>query len=154
MTGELNPQEIEDVLRQQTVGRIGCHAEEITYVVPIGYVYDGEYIYGHTLEGKKIRMMRKNPEVCFEVDVFQSMTNWRSVIAWGRFEELPNGPERHQALITLHQRILPMISSATSKLNPDWPFAPKDVNTLLGIVYRIKLTKKTGRYEDKMVPSF
>jgi uncharacterized protein len=154
MTGELNPQEIEEILSQQTVGRIGCHADGMTYVVPIGFAYDGEYIYGHTLEGLKIQMMRKNPEICFEVDFFENSTNWKSVIAWGRFEELTNGPERHQALITLHQRILPMVSSATVKLNPDWPFTPKDVDSLLGVVYRVKLEKKTGRFDNKMVPSF
>ncbi len=53
-----------------------------------------EYVYGHTMEGMKINMMRKNPRVCFEVDVMQNMANWKSVIAWGEFEELSSEPGR------------------------------------------------------------
>lgn len=32
--------------------------------------------------------MRANPEVCSQVDEIDDMANWRSVIAWGRYEEL------------------------------------------------------------------
>ena len=89
MLGELNRAEIEQTLRTQAVGRIGCHANARTYVVPITYVYHGQAgIYFHSLDGLKIQMMRANPSVCFEVDVVYDLANWQSVIAWGRFEEL------------------------------------------------------------------
>jgi len=32
--------------------------------------------------------MRKNPEVCFQLDVIENLASWRSVICWGTFEEL------------------------------------------------------------------
>jgi hypothetical protein len=59
MFGILNPVEIEQLLSKQLVGRIGCHADGVTYVVPISYAYDGEYVYARTFEGMKINMMRK-----------------------------------------------------------------------------------------------
>jgi uncharacterized protein len=48
MLGKLNPDQIEQVLRSQEVGRIGCHAGGTVYVVPITYLYDEGYIYAHT----------------------------------------------------------------------------------------------------------
>ncbi len=39
MFGELNPEEIEQLLSAQLVGRIGCHADGTTYVVPVSYGY-------------------------------------------------------------------------------------------------------------------
>ncbi|MEJ7679120.1 MAG: hypothetical protein WKG06_14955 [Segetibacter sp.] len=33
-------------------------------------------------------MMRKNPELCFEVDIMHDMSDWKSIIARGTFEEL------------------------------------------------------------------
>ncbi len=51
MFGTLSPQEIETVLHQQVVGRLGCHAEGLTYVVPISYGYDGR-IYLWTYGGR------------------------------------------------------------------------------------------------------
>lgn len=57
---------------------------KITYVVPVNYVYDGKFIIAHSVAGMKIQMMRKNRDVCFEVDEMKSITNWKSVIAWGQ----------------------------------------------------------------------
>ena len=86
MLGDLTANQIETVLHREVVGRIGCHANSTTYIVPMTYAYDGQFVYGHTREGMKIDMMRMNPKVFFEVDVMENLSNWRSVIAWGCFE--------------------------------------------------------------------
>ena len=154
MFGELNQSQIEEVLHEQVVGRIGCHSEEMTYIVPISYAYENNYVYAHTLEGMKTKIMRKNKNVCFEVDSMHNMGKWQSVIAWGVYEEITNETERYNALQILHRRILPVVSSVTAKLSPEWPFSPVDINTIKGIVFRIRLDKKTGRFENNSVPSF
>jgi nitroimidazol reductase NimA-like FMN-containing flavoprotein (pyridoxamine 5'-phosphate oxidase superfamily) len=81
-------------LQSQIVGRIGCHDGDLVYVVPISYAYDGEYVYFHSYEGKKIDIMRKNPKICFQIDEMKDMANWKSVIAWGEFEELNDYEEK------------------------------------------------------------
>jgi hypothetical protein len=96
---ELSRAEIDDLLRAQVVGRIGCHADGLTYVVPVIYAYDGEAFYVYTVEGRKVRMMRANPRVCFEVDEYEA-GSWRSAIVQGRYEELDEaGSERALALL-------------------------------------------------------
>lgn len=140
-------EEIEELIRHQLVGRIGCHADNLTYVVPVSYAYDGTCIYGYAFEGMKINMMRKNPKVCFEVDDTPDLANWQSVIAWGEFEELENEEDRKNALQKLHERILPFISSETMHISPLWPFSADDAGSMRGIVFRIRLTEKTGRFE-------
>lgn len=147
MFGELTRKEIEEVLARQIVGRIGCHADGRTYIVPISYAYDGEFIIAHTVEGLKIQMMRSNPGVCFEVDVFENMANWKSVISWGIFEEIENNYERNLAIQKLSKRIFPEISSKTVQLSPQWPFRPDEPDKIPGIFFRIRLYEKTGRYE-------
>jgi uncharacterized protein len=150
MFGQLNPGEIEDLINHQFIGRIGCHADDTTYVVPVSYAYDGTYIYGHGLEGMKINMMRKNPKVCFEVDNTKNLANWQSVITWGEFEELASGPEREKAVRKLEERALPLISSETMHLTPLWPFRSMGGEEVKGIIFRIRLTKKTGRFEKSI----
>jgi len=88
MLGKLSDVQIEQVLHEQFVGRIGCYADGKIYVVPVTYVYDDAYIYAHSKEGLKVQMMRKSPQVCFQVDAMENMTNWRSVIVWGEYQEL------------------------------------------------------------------
>ncbi len=150
MLGILNTEEIEVLLKFQVVGRLGCHADGMTYVVPISYAYDGKFIYGRTIEGMKTKMMRKNPKICFEVDEMKDMANWKSVIAWGEFEELENTDDRNRALEVLMNRKLPLVSSETTHLSKHWPFPEQDASSIDGIVYRIRVTHKTGRFETNL----
>jgi uncharacterized protein len=147
MFGKLDTEEIEQVLMQQVVGRLGCHAHGITYVVPVSYAYDGRFIYGRSFEGLKINMMRTDPKVCFQVDIMNNMADWQSVIAWGIYEELKQPTERNEGLLKLMDRRLPLLSSETTHLSPVWPFTPHDISEIKGIVFRILITKKTGRFE-------
>ncbi|HEX6182056.1 MAG TPA: pyridoxamine 5'-phosphate oxidase family protein [Chitinophagaceae bacterium] len=151
MLGTLSPAEIEEMLQSQFVGRIGCHADGITYVFPIGYAYKDGYIYCRTMEGMKLSMMRKNPNICFEMDNIKDTANWKSVIAWGAFEELTDKTERDNALQCLIDRVLPLSSSSIMHFTPEWPFHLNDISSIDGVVFRIFLTEKTGRFENDEV---
>lgn len=150
MLGDLQLHQIEEVLKNQFVGRIGCSLADETYIVPISYAYDGNYIYCHTKEGKKTAIMRKNPNVCFQVDEMKNMANWRSVIVHGYFEELKNKEDRTAGMQILLNRYLPVISSVTTHIGEHWPFHPEDVNHIDGIVFRIAVKEKTGKFESNM----
>lgn len=147
MVSELSQEQIDQVLYAEGFGRIGCHAEGRTYVVPINYVYDGTYIYAHCINGMELQTMRINPEVCFEVDQITDTSNWRSVITWGTFEEL-EGEAATQATYLLIQRHMTMIASGQS-IEEMKSIHPSDIDELLQniLVYRIHLTEKTGRFE-------
>lgn len=147
MFEKLNKEQIKKVISENIVGRLGCHADGKTYVVPVSYAYDGDYIYARTFAGMKISMMRKNPNVCFQVDQMENMANWQSAIVWGTYEELTDEKERNKGLKILLSRILPKISSETVRLSPEWPFPTDDYTRIDGIVFRIRITEKTGRCE-------
>lgn len=150
MLGNLSSSQIEEVLKNQLVGRIGCSLNDEAYIIPISYAYDGNYIYCHTTEGKKTAIMRKNPKVCFQVDEMRDMANWKSVIVQGEFEELKSKEERTTGMRTLLNRYLPVISSVTTHIGEHWPFHPDDVTNINGIVFRIAVQEKTGRFESTM----
>jgi len=149
MLGELTVTQIESLLHSQMVGRIGCHANGLTYVVPVTYAYDGTYIYGHTKEGMKIDMMRKNPKVCFEVDAMENMSNWRSVISWGEFEELTKPEDREMGMQKLLDHIMPFMTGETTVHHAMTDSHQKCIEAMQGVVYRVKLLEKTGRYEKR-----
>lgn len=153
MFGKLTTIEIEAVLHEGIVGRLGCHSGGITYVVPVSYAYDGIYLYGRSMEGMKIDFMRTNPKVCFEVDHMENMANWKSVILWGDYEELADPKLRNEGLQKLVERKFPIVSSATIHLDACWPFSEKELPDIKGIVFRILVKEKTGRFEDDQVIS-
>ena len=154
MFGKLNNEQIEQVIENNFVGRLACYADGRPYVVPISYAYERGFIYVRTFEGMKINMMRKNPKVCFQIDEMENMANWRSVVTWGTFEELTNEMDRNDALEKLVSRILPGISTEMVKLSPQWPFPTDDFSKIKGIVFRIRITEKTGRFESMNAMAF
>jgi len=147
MLRELNDTQIEDLLKNQLIGRIGCHSDGITYVVPVNYIYDGLNIYCHSGKGMKINLMRKNPEVCFEVDEIKEITNWQSVIAWGQFEEITAIDEKQQVMQKLINRIMPHI--VDDSVPPSHGFVDEEGDTVELIIYKIVITRKTGRFEKR-----
>jgi nitroimidazol reductase NimA-like FMN-containing flavoprotein (pyridoxamine 5'-phosphate oxidase superfamily) len=144
----LTEEQIDQVLRAELVGRIGCHADGKTYVVPVAYVYDGQHIYGHTGDGMKLRMLRANSDVCFEVDHVESLTSWRSVIAWGRFEEL-HGAEADRAVRLLAERIRPLVADVEHDL-ADAEARSAAMEEQRPVVYRISLIERTGRSDARI----
>ena len=149
MLGELSSDEIEALLRTEWVARLGCHADGFTYVVPITYAYDGQAIYGHSAEGLKLRMLRANPQVCVEVETVENLANWRSVIAWGRFEELGEEAAR-KALQRLIVRFESKMTSETAIPSHGRAMQHQAGSAAKGpVVYRVVLDRKTGRFERR-----
>jgi uncharacterized protein len=154
MFGKLNDMEIDRLISRCLVGRIGCHANGVTYVVPISYAFDGNCIYAHSYDGMKLDLMKQNHMVCFQVDDTRDLANWQSAVCWGEFEELVDEKGQKDALRMLHNRILPVISSATMHITPEWPFPSGSHQEIDGVFFRIILSEKTGRFEQSNSESF
>jgi nitroimidazol reductase NimA-like FMN-containing flavoprotein (pyridoxamine 5'-phosphate oxidase superfamily) len=150
MIGILTDAQVEEVLQSNVLGRIGCRDGNKIYVVPVNYVYDGKYIIAHSVEGMKIRMMRKNHSVCFEVDEMKTFTNWKTVIAWGEYQELTEERDRYYAMKLFVDRMIRMKISETAKPPEisEKRVHPRSPGNIRPVVYRIVISEKTGRYEN------
>lgn len=149
MIGQLDTNQIEHVLYSQVIGRLGCHTNGVTYIVPVTYAYDGSYIYAHSANGMKVEMMRKNPEVCFEVESVHDMSDWQSVITWGRYEEITDEAERKMAMQKLMDHLLPVLTNESVQPSHGFDSGMPDTANLQVILFRIKLNTKTGRFEKQ-----
>jgi len=141
----LSEERIEFVLGHQLLGHIGCHADNVTYVLPICYAYDNNCIYGRTYDGMKIEMIRKNATVCFQVEYIENMQEWQSVVCWGEFEELTDVNDRTKAIEILKARITVSLQGNNLQQSKYWPFSLPELHTINGIIFCIHLKEKTGR---------
>ena len=85
--------------------------------------------------------MRADPRVCIEVERVDDLSNWRSVNAWGTFEDCHHD-DWAAGMALLVERIMPLLRRPPHQNPPD-PAGPRR-----GSVYRIKLSTKTGRFEE------
>ncbi len=143
MLGDLNKRALIDMLERQVIGRLGCHANDETYIVPINYIYKDNAIYAHSGNGKKIEMMRINPKVCFQVDEIVDTFRWKSAILWGNYIEL-EGEKRQQAMQGIIHKIMPLTDRPTEE--PSHGIPPEEHENI--IVYKIELTEASGRFES------
>ena len=85
---EMSYGEIEQFLTCARIGRLGICMKEGPYVVPVGYAYAKGKIFFHTCNtGLKIQGIKRNPDVCFEVDeALSDASMFKSVIVFGTAE--------------------------------------------------------------------
>ena len=136
MITRMSEEESRALLRAGRLARLGCVAEGYPYVVPVNYVFNGEHVFSHSLPGHKIDAMRACPRVCLQVDEVQDQTRWKSVIAFGTYEELGGAEERERALgllLTLFPRLTPVESLITADAGAPAP-----------VVYRVRVERVTG----------
>ena len=91
---EMSREECLRVLAGARLARLACAHKNQPYVFPVYLAYDeaSEFLYGFTTPGQKVDWMRANPLVCVEVDEVTAYDQWVSVIASGRYDELPETP--------------------------------------------------------------
>ncbi len=142
MLENLGQIEIERILHEEAIGRIGFHANGRTFVVPVTYAYDGERVICHSGRCDKYTMMRDNPHVCFEVEQITDVAHWSSVLSDGQFEEL-EGEDVANASTYLIDRLDSLMVNSQVK-----PLAAEPHSLVTdSVVFSIKLGEKSGRYE-------
>lgn len=147
----LEPHAAIDLLRESQVGRLGLVSAGRPYVVPITYAFDAHSIIGHSGPGQKLDALRSSETVCFEVEQIDDLHHWRSVIAWGRYEEL-HGEARTRALELLVAAISPQLDAGATEADPRVAGGERhghgaDPESAKIAVYRIHLDEIHGRYE-------
>lgn len=148
MMGELTHDQCEELLHSRPYGHLGLHAEGETYVVPVMYTYHKGAVYGHSYEGKKAAMMRKNPRVCLQAEDIRTPNEWRSVIISGTAKEL-TGNDAQKAVRIIVDRLKRFEGTWEAYL----PFSeesashPARSDGSRPIFYKIVIETIVGRYE-------
>ena len=105
----VDPRQIDRILQQGTVCRLAMCLNDQPYVVPLCYGFKDRCLYFHSAaSGKKIAILKKNPEVCFEVAIEQQLQtaraackwgmDYQSVIGYGKVSFIVDPPAKKQAL--------------------------------------------------------
>jgi hypothetical protein len=105
----MNETECNQMVSRATLARLGCARNDQPYIVPVTLVYHGSAdeepcLYGFTTLGMKIAWMGANPNVCVLVDDIKAIDEWKSVIVFGRYEELPEIPGADDARMRAAER--------------------------------------------------
>jgi nitroimidazol reductase NimA-like FMN-containing flavoprotein (pyridoxamine 5'-phosphate oxidase superfamily) len=101
--------DIEKILKESQICRLAMVDGDKPYIVPMNFGYqDNEMFFHSALEGKKIDLIKKNSNICFEVDQVINFKKaklacdwgieYKSVIGWGKAVLLDNPDEKINGL--------------------------------------------------------
>lgn len=136
--------EIDAIIRSSLVCRLAFAGGGRPYIVPLCFGLLGDTLYFHSAsEGKKIDLLRDNPEVCFEFDngcelvlaesSCQIGMNYQSVIGIGRASIVTDPEERKIALDTIVRQYVTDVTD----------FSEESLKRTL--VFKVEITEMTGK---------
>ena len=151
---EITERELMDrVIGSCQVVRLGLARDNVPYIVPLSFGYDGSALYFHTaLTGRKLEFLAANSRVCFEFE--QEVTlmphqnnpcdwtfSYQCVMGYGCARELVDPEERNDGLLQVMRHYAP----------GEWSFTPESMEAIR--VWKIEIESVTGKQSrDKFLP--
>lgn len=140
---ELSRAEVDALLREERVVRIGLEANGERYLVPLGFALHDGALYAMTTRGRKTRMAAANPQVSFQVDTSArtGQFSWHSVSGDGTFEVVTDPGEV--------ATVSPLVAARFPDM-PDWMQAEYAEKQERGevVIVRLRPGRMTGRKSE------
>jgi nitroimidazol reductase NimA-like FMN-containing flavoprotein (pyridoxamine 5'-phosphate oxidase superfamily) len=139
--------EIESIIRKSLVCRLGLADDGSPYIVPLCFGYKDNSLYFHSAkEGRKIEILKRNNDVCFEFDdnlevqAGKAACDWgmkyRSVIGYGRASFIEDPGEKRKALDIIMRQYA----------DGDFKYSEKAFGKAL--VIKVEIQSMTGKKSD------
>ncbi|MFA7384203.1 MAG: pyridoxamine 5'-phosphate oxidase family protein [Desulfurivibrionaceae bacterium] len=142
----LQPDLIKRIIREAQVCRLGLCKDNVPYIVPVSFGYDGTALYFHTaVDGRKIEFFTANNQVCFEIEHEVAVIpneeracgwsfSYYSIIGYGAVEELVEDVDRAWGL----QLVMEHYSE-----RGNWEFQEQHLRHVR--VWRIRIKEVSGK---------
>lgn len=147
------PELLQQIMHTAQVCRLGLCKDNLPYIVPVNFGYDGSALYFHTAkEGRKIEYLLANNQVCFELEHEVALIphaevgcawscSFYSIIGYGRVTELLDPAQREAGL----QQIMRHYSGR------EWEFQEQHLQHTR--VWRLQIDSLSGK-QSKDKPTF
>lgn len=136
--------QIEAIIKRSTICRLAMCFGNLPYIVPLCFGYHADTLYFHSAdEGKKLDILKENPNVCFELECDTELVkaadacNWSmkycSVIGFGEAFFVTHQEERQKALDCIMRQYS----------DKNWEFNPKMLEKTL--IFKVTIHQMTGK---------
>ena len=138
-------QVLQEILQGSVICRIAMMDGDRPYILPFNYGYSDGCLYIHSApEGTKIDLLRKNRQVCFEVEDLPEIiegeracdwtTRYRSVVGYGEVEILTDEAGKRRGLeVIMAQHGAPGLIE----------FKQKNLDRM--VILKLRITSMTGK---------
>jgi uncharacterized protein len=147
-TRVLSDVEAREVLTGLHLGRLAYVEGARIEIRPVGYAFDGEWLFGRMGPGSKVKALLHHRWVTFQVDDVESLWSWRSILVHGalHFLEAGGGAEAER----VRGRALEALAAAFPGIGTD-----DDPGHFRGLIFGITPQEVSGLegYLDEASPA-
>ena len=142
-------QEICRILDTAKVLRLGIAVDNVPYIIPLNYGYtmeDGRLtLYMHSaVNGSKLELLRKNPDVCFELDCDNIPFEGKVACQYGLAYHAISGRGRAEIIEDVEQKMAGMSILMKTQTDKDFTFNERLVSIVA--VIRLDVREFTAKY--------
>lgn len=138
---------IQWILKEAQVCRIALCNDNKPYIIPMNFGFKDNYIYLHSAGGgKKIDILNKNNNVCFEVDIENELVISEIACNWGMkyYSVIGSGKAYFIEDINEKENVLNIIMQKYSEENlKSFEYSEKSLNKT--VIIKIELTEIIGK---------
>ena len=138
---------IEDIILRSKVCKLAMCDENMPYIVPLCFGFKNNTLYFHSApKGKKIEILKKNPNVCFEFEILTQVIKsakackwgmkYRSVIGFGRAGFISDDDSKRQAFDIIMNQYA------------DGSFIYEDVLLKSTVIIKVEIHSMTGKQSE------
>lgn len=139
---------LDEILSRALICRLAMMDGALPYIVPVNYGYRDGCIYIHSApQGKKLDLLEKNRQVCFEVEETVELikgeracdwtTRYRSVVGYGSVEVLSDDASKQLGLeVIMSQHGAPDLVD----------FEPKNMKRM--VILKLTISSLTGKHSS------
>jgi uncharacterized protein len=138
---------IEDIILRSKVCKLAMCEENMPYIVPLCFGFKNDTLYFHSApKGKKIGILKKNPNVCFEFEILSQVIKsakackwgmkYRSVIGFGKASFVDDDNLKRQAFDIIMNQYA------------DGSFIYEEASLKSAVIIKIKIHSMTGKQSE------
>ena len=113
---QMTPEEAMEVLEEAPVAHIGMVDDGKPYVTPMSFVVSENRILFRTMPGRKVDILKANPNVCIEVSIYDDDSGeWASVLVNGKASFVDDAMTRSDLIARLFRKYEKVMGSPLSR---------------------------------------
>jgi len=140
-------QAMEDIILRSTVCKLAMCDQDMPYIVPLCFGFKDNTLYFHSApEGKKIEILKKNPNVCFEFEILTQVIKSSKACKWGmKYRSVIGfGKAGFIAADDLKRNAFDIIMNQYA----DGPFTYEDALVKSVVIIRVDIHSMTGKQSE------
>ena len=138
---------IEEIILRSKVCKLAMCDRNQPYIVPLCFGFKDNTLYFHSApKGKKIEILKKNPNVCFEFEIFSQVVQsakackwgmkYQSVIGYGKASFITDEDLKRRAFDTIMNQYA------------QGSFLYEDASLKSAIIIKVEIKSMTGKKSD------